>query len=336
MGACAGQLSDCHGRKPGNDGEQKAAALASQSRRGNPSWAPMDVVNSDPHAMEQFEGLFSNEEILGVDFAAFYHSYSHAALLYEVRAAAAAILCGYDSCAAPLPRLLAEDFAATPTARALMRKIAEEWGPDKSDHKPAFRRVGISVMCSLLATGPECCLQVAFFQGYSCRQIAFREVLAEELARGLGLSPDAVERCIEHLLDLAARHGLDASILGGRTSPSGRSGHLLQIFVRRDTVDTLCYPALPYGQIDASRLPLSEWLGGDRSFAWGQARILAHPAYFQDPHVVRMFSVSADPAFHSRRAQFQEDLVEALRSAMGPATADPPSAAAAVVSALCP
>lgn len=54
----------------------------------------------------------------------FYHSYSLAAIIYEVHAAVAGLLLGYDAYRAPLPRLQVGDFAETPDAAALIR----HWG----------------------------------------------------------------------------------------------------------------------------------------------------------------------------------------------------------------
>lgn len=292
--------------------EREQQRLGPQSYRGTPNWGPMELLKDSEHAKSLFQGLFENEERLGGQYAVFYHSYSHSALLYEVRAAAAAVLHGFCPDAAPLPRLLAEDFEETPDAAALMRKVAEEWGPTKSDHREEFRRVGISVMCSLLATGPECCMQVAFFEGYSCKKIAFRSVLEEELRRAPCVLPERAAEIVDRLLELAAESGLDTSILGGQPSPSGHAGHLLQVFVRRDLVDQLCYPALPYGEIDQERIPFSVWLSGGHSFGWGQARILAHPKFFLDSRAVKMFAVSADPTFHANRGKFQQDLQKLL------------------------
>eukprot|EP00971_Amphidinium_carterae_P091484 1811265-Amphidinium_carterae.1 len=50
------------------------------------------------------------EEKLCAEWAVFYHSYSHAALLYEVHAAVASVLFGFKSELAPLPRILMHEF----------------------------------------------------------------------------------------------------------------------------------------------------------------------------------------------------------------------------------
>lgn len=279
----------------------------------------MEHLGEDQYAKDLFMWMFENEKELHPSWAVFYHSYSHAAILYEVRAAAAALLHGYQGEGsfppAPLPRLCQADFAWTPTATELMKKVRTEWGPTKSDHNPAFRSVGISGMCSLLATGPECCMQVAFFIGYSCKKVAFRDILQQEVTAAMGISSyEEASILVEQLLELASRHGLDTSIINERSSPSGHAGHILQIFVRRDHVDKLCYAAKPYGEIDEERMPFSQWMNGDHSFTWGQARILAHPRFFMDPNIVKMYVISADPTFQAGRAAFHEELKSLLRS----------------------
>lgn len=64
--------------------EQKT--FGSQSRRGRSE--PDDFghkVSSDAHASSCFEKMLVNEELLSGEWAVFYHSYSHAALIYEVQ-----------------------------------------------------------------------------------------------------------------------------------------------------------------------------------------------------------------------------------------------------------
>merc|ERR1712232_960875 len=289
-------------------GEREQQSLGVQSYRGDASMEPMDLLKDNQYALDLFNLLFANEQRLCARHAVFYHSYSHAALLYETRATLAAVLSGFNTAHAPLPRLNAAHFVDVPNAAALMNKVRTEWGPEKSDHNAGFRRVGISAMCSLVAKGPECCMQVAFFEGYSCKKIAFRQVLEQELQEATSAPTDECARALDEIITASAKYGLDTSILGGHPSPSGHAGHILQIFVRRDLVDRLCYAAKPYGEIDEERFPLSAWLNGSCSFAWGQARLLAHPKYFMNRKCVQMFVISADPTFQSNRGTFQTAL----------------------------
>lgn len=292
--------------------EARQRSLGPQSYRGGADRAPMERLNGHQSALDLFDTLFQNEDEHHGKYAVFYHSYSHAALLYEVRAAAAALIHDYPGlpAPAPLPRLQMADFKNIPDAAEVINRVKTQWGvgTTKSDHNPDFRKVCISTMCSLLATGPECCMQVAFFEGYSCKKIAFRAVLEEELRSVLLVPEGEATALVDELMELAAQHGLDASILGGKPSPSGHAGHILQIFIRRDIVDRICYPAKPYGEVDEDRLPFSKWINGEQSFSWGQARILAHPQYFMNGKLVKVFAISADPTFQAGRPEFHSKL----------------------------
>ena len=88
----------------------------------------------------------------------------------------------------------------------VIRKVNEEWGPTHSDHNEDFRRIGISAMCSLLARGPECCMQKAFYCGYSCKGVAFRQVIEHEIEESCGATGPEVslvvgarERCFSQI-----------------------------------------------------------------------------------------------------------------------------------------
>mmetsp|Transcript_29046 Transcript_29046/g.79739 ORF Transcript_29046/g.79739 Transcript_29046/m.79739 type:complete len:374 (+) Transcript_29046:2446-3567(+) len=287
-----------------------------QSRRGSSSMRPMEKLKGNTHALEAFDMLFRNEEALCGDYAVFYHSYSWAALLYEVRAAIAAELFGFCSQSSPLPRLEERDFAGIPNAQVLMKKVSKDWQSEKADHKHEFRLVGISAMCSLVATGPECCLQVAFNEGYSCKRLDFRGLL-ESLIRPCVAHSRSVASLVEEIIRLGDTHGLDTSQFSEPSSEQETRGHILQIFVHRSLVDRLCYPAKPYGEVDVERLPFSDWMAGDHSFSFGQARLLAHPRYFMRPKSVRMFVVSASATFQAGRAEFQRELARLLAGALG-------------------
>lgn len=286
--------------------------LGPQSRRGRASQKPMDRLRANAYALGLFESLFKNEEQLCGDYAVFYHSYSWAALLYEVRAAIAKVLFGFPSYLSPLPRLNEIDYANVPNAKVLMQKVTKEWATEKVDHVQQFRLVGISAMCSLVATGPECCLQVAFGEGYSCKNLDFRGMLEGMLQPFTG----TVDGLVDKVVASCETHGLDTSMFGGTLRDVQSRGHILQIFVRRSLVDRLCYPARPYGEIDERRLPFAAHMANDRSFSFGQARLLARPLYFMRPWAVRMFVISANPVFQAQRAQLQGELTAFLEESL--------------------
>ena len=97
-------------------------------------------INSDDHARDCFDTMLDRERKLVGKHAVFYHSYSHAALLYEVQAAVGAVLFRFKSEASSLPRLLFKPFEHIPTAARMLEEFPK-WGA-KKDHHEAFLHVG--------------------------------------------------------------------------------------------------------------------------------------------------------------------------------------------------
>lgn len=282
-----------------------------QSKRGKAAQEQLSVLSGCPHCMSCFEILARNEEKFCGEWAVFYHSYSCAALLYELQAAMASVLFQFPSHLAPLPRFLLHEFAGIEDASQLVAKFEVEFEGKNQDHDPAYRRVAISAMCSLVALGPEASTPVIFMHGYSEKDVPFREVL-DILLESWQVPKNKSKQFKAEILEVCSRHGLDASPFGGSPCASGRAGHLLQIFVRREIVNEVAYAAQPYGAVDTERDPLSAWLDTDANTNFGQARLLAHPKWFMQAGAVRMHVVSADPTFHDQRKIFQEELVELL------------------------
>jgi len=287
-----------------------------QSRRGGASQHPLRTLDDNPHAKECFAKFADNEQKLCAEWAVFYHSYSFAALIYEVHAAVGAVLFRFRSQYATLPRILVHEFNAIPNAVKLMENFRAKYATCKRDHHPEFRAVAVSVMCSLVSTGPEACPPCVFIAGYSCRDLAFRSVL-ENLLERCYVPKAKVRKLADDIIALSETHGLDVSQFGGKPCKSGKAGHLMQIFLRRDLVDQLVYPAKPYGLIDEERLPVSKWVNSNASFSIGQARIVAHPKYFMQANCVRCYVASADPTFHKNRAAFQDELTKLLNVILG-------------------
>jgi len=288
--------------------------LGPQSLRGGASLRTMrHIPTEDRHAWECFSDMRRNETFNDGDFAVFYHSYSSAALIYEVQAALGALLLRFDARRAPLPRLFASDFAETSDANALMSRFVADFSDHHRDHNVDFRKVALSAMCSFAARGPELCVPLAWRAGYSCRDIHFAALL-RGVFEACGFDADASSHLFDAAVALAEKHDLDTTAFGG--NPGGDSGHILQIFVRRDLVDSLAYAAKPYGMVDEERTPLSQWLNGDNSFNYGQVRVLARPGDFTDQKRVKMFAFSASETFHRKRAAFQRQLQRLLGKAL--------------------
>lgn len=302
---------------PGADANLQVR-LGPQSKRGNALQYQLSVLDSNEHAKKRFQDLAANEEKLCGPWAVFYHSYSFSALLYEVQAAVGAVLFRFRSQYAPLPRILVHEFEETPDAPSLIDRFNKKFAKDLKDHHPEYRAVGLSAMCSLVSLGPEASTPVSFNSGYSQRDVQFRGVL-EDLLQSCQVPKAKIKTLAQDIIDLSESHGLDVSQFGGQPCKSGKAGHLLQIFLRRDLLDQYVYASHPWGNVDDDRQPISSWLNGDNNTSWGQARIVAHPTTFMQATSVRMFVASADPTFDQARAVFQEKLTALLKEVLGDA-----------------
>lgn len=296
--------------------EQRQRDFGPQSKRGGASQHQLSVLDYSPHAKECFQTFAQNEEKLCDKWAVFYHSYSFAALIYEVQAAVGAVLFRFRSQYASLPRILVHEFSEAPDAQSLIARFESKFALDKRDHHPEYRKVAIAVMCSLVSLGPEVSTPLIFLKGYSEHDLSFRRVL-ENLLKSCYVPQSRIKKLADDVIALSEKHGLDVSQFGGRPCKSGKSGHLLQIFIKRSLVDRLAYAAAPYGIVDKDRHPISEWLNRDVNTNCGQARLVAHPKLFMQANCVRMHIASADPTFHSNRKVFQEQLTGMLDVILG-------------------
>eukprot|EP00051_Salpingoeca_urceolata_P013543 m.170132 g.170132 ORF g.170132 m.170132 type:complete len:569 (-) comp17822_c1_seq4:146-1852(-) len=290
---------------------KKQAALGAQSRRSQKAdYGP--AIKADPHGTYCFDRMLENEARLSGEFACVYHSYSFAALLYEVQAAVAAVLFRFKSNFASLPRLLKTPYNDIPDAPELL-KIFPKF-PDR-DHNSKFRAVAISVTTSLLGPDMEAPPKQVFLMGYSCSDLSFRKVL-EDLLESCHVPKAKVSSLATQIVKLSEKHGLDVSQFKGKRCASGRPGHLLQIFLKRELVDRFAYASLPYGVVEKKRQPLSATLGSAGPIH-GQARVVTHPSIFLQARHCRMFVYSADPTFHGNREKFQKELTQLLKPILG-------------------
>eukprot|EP00746_Dinoflagellata_sp_MGD_P069738 gnl/MRDRNA2_/MRDRNA2_28542_c0_seq1.p1 gnl/MRDRNA2_/MRDRNA2_28542_c0~~gnl/MRDRNA2_/MRDRNA2_28542_c0_seq1.p1 ORF type:complete len:964 (+),score=188.05 gnl/MRDRNA2_/MRDRNA2_28542_c0_seq1:243-2894(+) len=298
----------------------------SQSLRGHErtvvSQIQMSLQHSGPwghYAAYQFAAMLSREQELHKDFICFYHSYSYAALLYEVQAELARRICRLPDDFAPLPRVSMEPFNVCKSMSAL-RDWAQKQGGN--DHESSFRGVGLSLSCSLFASGSEAPPLNCFKVGYSCTDLSFRKLLTDTLG-----GSKVAEQMADALVDVGRRHGLPVQ---GYASQNGDAfyerseltGYMLQIFVHRSIVEEYAYPSQPFG------VPLP---GGivdyveNGTVADGQARLYFHPKIMLDPRKARLFHYCArpsqsslDPGVPSSRGS----LVKELRAALAPLVGD--------------
>merc|ERR1712216_381213 len=189
-----------------------------------------------------------------------------------------------------------------------------------NDHDPAYRGVGLSLSCSLFASGSEAPPMNCFQLGYSCTDLSFRKLLTDSLG-GNNLAEDLADAVVE----IGKRHGLPVhgyesknSDAFYRTGEARLTGYMLQIFVHRSVVEKYAYPSQPFG------VPLPggvvEYIEKGKA-ADGQARLYFHPKTMLDPRRARLFHYCArpsqsslDPAVPSSRGS----LIKELRTAMAP------------------
>lgn len=251
--------------------------------------------------------MLENERRRAAEWACFYHSYSEAALIYEVQAAIASVLFGYGSRWGALPRLLRGRFAECPDAPTMMR-IFPSW--KDQDHNDCFKSVGLCGTTNLLdGSQPEAPPTAVFLNGYSvgCPGAA---ALTEGVLTTCGISPAQAKKSTAKIIALADGFGL------GVTKGGSRPGHMLQIFMQRHLVDKYVYASFAMGVPDPSRHPLSANMNGGGKVS-GQIRMVVHPSAFMFKSKVRCYTYSADQRFHDNRAKFQEALVEELRNVLG-------------------
>lgn len=288
---------------------KKQAGLGAQSKRGWKKLSFGPAVSANKHATHCFEKMLENEQRNCGEWATFYHSYNHAALIYEVQAAIASVLFRFKSSYAPLPRLMRGCFSEIPDAPSMMAEFPS-W-PDQ-DHNWRFKCVGICATTSLLAADPEAPPTTVFLHGYAVGALSL--ALIEGLLTDCGVAADRAKKLTRQIVDLAEKYGLHVGAFGGKASKSGLSGHLLQIFMKRHLVDKYAYASLPMGVPDGSRHPIGKHLmTSGKPHICGQVRIVVHPSAFLQANKVRMYVYSADEEFHRGRSTFQE-LVTALLS----------------------
>lgn len=321
LGAMDGGTGEEHGDTPAYVADfhlgLPADVVAEQKKRGAQSLRHMKrdygpMVFKDKHGRKCFDEMLDNEKEFCGEWAVFYHSYSCAAILYEVQAAVGAVLFRFKAEFAGLPRILNHGFKHIPNAKRMLEEFPK-W--KDQDHNAAFKAVGLCGTSSLLADDMEAPATKVFLSGYSVGSL---KGVLEKLLGSCGVPKAKIASLAKDILDLSAKHGLDTSgIPGGKKCKSGRSGHMLQIFLRRELVDRYVYPALPYGVPDKPRdLPLSKYLA-DKSPIQGQVRITLNPDVFLRVHLSRMFTFSADPTYHGNRKEFIKELVALLDPILG-------------------
>lgn len=250
------------------------------------------------------------ERSLAGDWAVFYHSYNSPALVYEVQAAVAKVLFRFNSAYGSLPRLLKKPFESLPDAPAVL-KAFPSFGRLR-DGSERFKRVGICCTTSLVSIDDEATPTECFLEGYAASEVGI-EVVEKLLSDcGAGLSgKHCVSKLAQAVMKLAFEYRLPQA-----TGASETPGHLLQIFIRRSLVEKWTYASYPYGVPDELRKKFADHLASKGPIA-GQARMVCNPSAFMRGGSVRLYTGSADEAFHQIRPAFQEKLEQLLNPILG-------------------
>eukprot|EP00444_Apocalathium_aciculiferum_P032405 CAMPEP_0183493172 /NCGR_PEP_ID=MMETSP0370-20130417/183312_1 /TAXON_ID=268820 /ORGANISM="Peridinium aciculiferum, Strain PAER-2" /LENGTH=591 /DNA_ID=CAMNT_0025686513 /DNA_START=3 /DNA_END=1779 /DNA_ORIENTATION=- len=298
---------DPHGRMCFDEGERRCV-LQKKKTRLRPD------REQGPPRQNVLDEMLKNEKEFCGEWAVFYHSYSAAALLYEVQAAVGSVLFRFKAEFAGLPRILAHGFKHIPTAARMLEEFPK-W--KDQDHNPAFKAVGLCATSSLLAPDSEAPATGVFLAGYSVGSLAG---VLQKLLGAVGVPKAKIEQLAIDIIELSAKHGLDTcGIPGGKKCKSGRSGHMLQIFLRRELCDQFVYPAFPFGAPDKNRdLPLSKYLT-EKEPVEGQVRITLNPDVFLRASYARMFTYSADPTYYKNRPEFIKEMIGLLDPILGDA-----------------
>lgn len=289
--------------------EQKAKGATSLRKQKRDYGA---IVSKDKHGTACFDEMLKNEKEFCGEWVVFYHSYSCAAILYEVQAAVGSVLFRFKAEFAGLPRILAHGFKKIPDAATMLAEFPK-W-PDQ-DHNAAFKAVGLCATSSLLAPDSEAPAKSVFLAGYS---VGCLKGVMEKLLGSVGVPEAKVKTLAKDIIALSVKYGLDTQgIPGGKKCKSGRSGHMLQLFLRRELCDKYVYPSFPFGVPDPSRdLPLSKYLA-EKAPIEGQVRVTLNPDVFLRATYARMFTYSADPTYNKQRPTFIKELVELLEPILG-------------------
>jgi len=242
---------------------------------------PADLCMNDKHMLSCFNEMLDKEKLLCGEYAVLYHSYSHAGILYEIHAALANVLFGYEW-NSPIPRLLLDPFRKVPDAKVLKDNHAKLW---RTDHHMDFRNAAICGTSALLAPDQEAPPARVWKMGYHVGRIdgLFDQLLKHATIPHLKEKIHAL--CDKYNVRIQGHRTQNAQKFAGNPNV----GKLLQIFVRRDIINDVAYGALPMGHACKLRPDLAKVLDGNNKII-GQVRICCNPRYFLKPELIKIFT----------------------------------------------
>lgn len=286
--------------------EVDIADRPSQSIRGHGINAATKMIqerlaNSGPwahYAAYQFSSMLAREQDLHGEYICLYHSYSQAALLYEVYAEIARHIYGLPTDFPPVPRISTADPNICRSVQAL-----QALGGKDADTR--FQALGLSSSCSIFASGSEAPPLQCFQGGYSAANPVFSNLIRKNLQL-CGITSEGTLRAVETVSQELSRGGAHLT------------GYMLQIFIHRSICEDYTYPSKPFGVAIPGRM--QDYLDKQRT-ADGQARILFEPDVFLDPSKVKLYYYCARPLQSCMDADVpgsRGSVIQKLRDILGP------------------
>jgi hypothetical protein len=272
------------------------------------------------HGRKCFYQMLKREYEHWDDFVVFYHSYNSSALLFEVNSAIARAIYDLPLEFAPLPRLLKKPFEANPTIDVLSHNF---YHMDHKDSNSSFRGVAISVSNSLFGDSTPAPPMECFEHGYTSTthyQFAPHDAL-RDLLRTCGLVDDQLEKIANDLRAIACEFGISEE-LHSPAVPATPQGHMLQIFLHKDSVNHLAYLSDKQGVPKKMEQSMKSILRPLKSAVYGHSRLLAHPAVFIDPGQVKMYYYSSSCDFMGDGPRSRSVFLEKLNLALTPIIGD--------------
>ena len=168
------------------------------------------------------------------------------------------------------------------------------------DHNEEYRALVICGSMSLFGGQTEAPPLTCFIAGYGGGSPPSFRGLMRNLLLKLGGDAHSVEGVMDRIIAIAESHGLPVSAYarkGSHNTLSGRTngrltGHMLQLFIKREHADSLAYASQPMGVPVQGYDSICHY-AAKKPFASGQVRIYMDPEVFTDPSMTQTFHYCA-------------------------------------------
>ncbi len=243
----------------------------------------------------------------------FYHSYAEAHILFDIQTAIYEIL---NPTLEPDANRVILRLYEGPFQNLRMADIKQELNTRVSNRNIRIRELLISAACSLFPNNDLDEIRL-FPTGYVCGDLDFYRILKQLFVKYKSrINKEENEKEIDELITkiLKSKY-INPSIKPSylKSKPFLHSfhctefgdGQMLQIFIKKSILDEITYISQPLG---------SPYSGDETDCAasTNQVRILAHPQYFMNPDLVRVYRYAANENIYKNRLEFITFLKELL------------------------